>query len=52
MSEAFLLTPLEQDALTELFNIGVGYAASAMNELLNEELRLSVPSIEVLPRNP
>ncbi|BBL69838.1 chemotaxis protein CheX [Methylogaea oryzae] len=50
MSEAFLLTPLEQDALTELFNIGVGYAASAMNELLNEELRLSVPSIEVLPR--
>ncbi|TAN47509.1 MAG: chemotaxis protein CheC [Methylococcaceae bacterium] len=45
-----LLSELEQDALTELFNIGIGNAASAMNELLNEELKLSVPNIKILPR--
>lgn len=50
MSELALLSELEQDALTELFNIGIGNAASAMNELLNEELKLSVPKIKILPR--
>lgn len=42
-------TDMEQDALAELFNIGIGHAASAMNQLLNEELTLSVPRIEVTP---
>lgn len=51
MADAPLFTELELDALTELFNIGIGYAASAMNELLNEELTLSVPRTEILQRS-
>lgn len=51
MADKTPLSELEQDALTELFNIGIGHAASAMNELLNEELTLSVPKIEILSRS-
>lgn len=51
MANPVVLNELEQDALTELFNIGVGHAASAMNELLNEELMLAVPVIKILPRS-
>lgn len=51
MADAPQFTELELDALTELFNIGIGYAASAMNELLNEELTLSVPRTEILRRS-
>lgn len=50
MTDSSFLSDLEQDVLTELFNIGVGHAASAMNEWLDEELRLSVPTIKILLR--
>lgn len=39
------LTELQHDALVEIFNIGVGSAASAMSKLVNEEVTMSVPSI-------
>ena len=44
------LSDLELDALVELFNIGVGQAASAMSEIVNETVTMSVPSISFLPR--
>jgi len=44
------LTELELDALVEVFNIGVGQAASAMSEIVNETVAMSVPSISFLPR--
>jgi chemotaxis protein CheC len=44
------LSELEHDALVELFNIGVGQAASAMSEIVNESIAMSVPSISFLSR--
>lgn len=41
------LTDDERDAVTELLNIGVGRAAAAFSRMIGEEIRMSVPSIEV-----
>lgn len=46
-----LLTELQQDALTEAFNIGMGVAASSLSEMVNEEVTLSVPEIEFISRD-
>ena len=46
----FNLTELQHDALVEIFNIGVGHAAGAMSEIVNEEVTMSVPSISFLNR--
>ena len=32
------LSELENDALVEIFNIGVGHAAASMSEIVNEEV--------------
>ena len=34
------LSELENDALVEIFNIGVGHAAAAMSEIVNEEVTI------------
>lgn len=39
------LGDIERDALTEVFNIGVGQAASALSQMVNDRVMLSVPSI-------
>lgn len=44
------LSPLEHDALVEIFNIGVGHAAAAMSGIVNEEVSMSVPSLSFLNR--
>ncbi|MBK7006946.1 MAG: chemotaxis protein CheX [Burkholderiales bacterium] len=41
------LTELEQDALTEIFNIGVGLAADALYQMTGEHVPLSVPVVEL-----
>lgn len=41
------LQALEQDALTEIFNIGVGIAADAIYQMVGERVPLSVPVIEL-----
>jgi chemotaxis protein CheC len=41
----FHLTDIQHDALVEIFNIGVGQAASAMSQIVNEEVKMSVPHI-------
>ncbi|MES3023336.1 MAG: chemotaxis protein CheC [Pseudomonadota bacterium] len=46
----FNLSELQHDALVEIFNIGVGHAARAMSEIVNEEVTMSVPSISFLNR--
>lgn len=46
----FTLTELQHDALVEIFNIGVGHAARAMSEIVNEEVTMSVPSITFVNR--
>lgn len=39
---------LQLDALGELFNIGVGRAASSLSQIVNDEVKLSAPSISLL----
>jgi chemotaxis protein CheC len=44
------LDELELDALTELVNIGVSKAALSLRELVGEQVLLSVPSVDLIPR--
>jgi chemotaxis protein CheC len=44
------LTSLEQDALTELVNLGVGRAATGLRSMVGSEIRLSVPSVAFVSR--
>ena len=46
----FNLSELENDALIEIFNIGVGQAASSMSAIVHEAVHMSVPSISFIPR--
>ncbi len=43
-----VLSDLQRDALIEVFNIGVGNAANSMSQLIDEEIRLSVPKLQVV----
>ncbi|WDZ97880.1 chemotaxis protein CheC [Herbaspirillum sp. WKF16] len=43
-----ILNDIELDALTEIFNVGAGRAALSLSEIVGDEVRLSVPSVEVL----
>lgn len=42
-----LLTELHLDALSEVFNVGAGRAAASLSDIVGEEVRLSVPSVEI-----
>ena len=50
MGDDIRLSELEHDAITELLNIGMGNAAGSLSKMVNEEVKLSVPSLEVLSR--
>lgn len=50
MADDIYLSELQRDAITELLNIGMGRAASALSKMVSEEVHLSVPSVEVLSR--
>lgn len=41
------LSELHQDALCEIFNIGAGRAAFSLSEIIGEEVKLSVPRVQV-----
>ena len=45
------LSDIEQDALQELFNIGMGRAAASLERMLGCEICLSVPFLTMLPAN-
>lgn len=42
------LTPLQIDALREVGNIGTGNAATALSQLLNKKIDMSVPHINIV----
>lgn len=46
MNNPLNLSDLEQDLLTELFNIGVGKAAASLSQMVSQEIILSVPTVE------
>lgn len=50
MDENIQLSELQRDAITELLNIGMGNAARSLSEMVNEEVKLSIPSLEMLSR--
>lgn len=39
------LSPLQTDALAEMFNIGAGHAAASLSEIVGDEVQLSIPRI-------
>jgi len=43
--ELHILNELQQDALTEVFNLGMGAAAASLSEMVGEEVQLTVPEI-------
>lgn len=45
-----MFSELQFDALTEIFNVGCGRAASSLSEIVGDTIHLSVPSIEVLKK--
>lgn len=42
------LTDLERDALGELSNIAMARAANSLRQMVEHEVRLSVPAVEIL----
>lgn len=44
------LNELENDLLTEAFNLGMGKAAAALSEMVREEVSLSVPEISFMSK--
>ena len=48
MAEILQLAELEQDLLTELFDVGVGKAAASLSSMVKQEIKLSIPEIEFL----
>ncbi|GGC70421.1 chemotaxis protein CheX [Undibacterium terreum] len=41
------LSELHLDALAEVFNVGAGRAASSLSEIVGDEVKLSIPSVEI-----
>ncbi|MFH6781218.1 MULTISPECIES: chemotaxis protein CheX [Methylobacterium] len=48
--DAASLTELQQDAFTELVNIGVSRAAASLRKMIGTQVLLSVPSVEIVSR--
>ncbi len=46
-----VLTPLQEDALSEIFNIGMGRAAHALSRMANDDVGLAVPTVAFATRN-
>ena len=47
MNQLDALGDLEKDAITEVFNIGIGKAAAALSEMVSKEISLSVPTLSI-----
>jgi len=43
-----ILSDINLDTLTELFNIGIGQAAASLSEMINENVELTVPKVTVM----
>lgn len=45
------MTPMQLDALREVGNIGAGNAATALSQLLNRKVDMTVPAVNIVPFN-
>jgi chemotaxis protein CheC len=48
MDDNIQISELQRDAIIELLNIGMGQAANSLSQMVNEEVQLSIPIIELL----
>lgn len=46
--EMFFLTEMEEDALKEFFNMGLGMAAASLSQMVDNEVLLSLPQLKVV----
>ncbi|MEG1003084.1 chemotaxis protein CheC [Clostridium sp.] len=46
--ENFKFTPVQLDALKEIFNIGAGNAATALSILINNNVKMTVPCVNII----
>ena len=49
-TDRIVLDDLQLDALAETFNLSLGEAAAVFSQLVQEEIELSVPTVELVPR--
>ena len=49
MDDVRELHALQRDALREVANIGAGHAATALSQLTNRRIMISVPEVEYSP---
>ena len=47
--EILTLSPMQLDALREIGNIGAGNAATALSQIINHKIDMSVPRLNILP---
>ncbi|WP_029006962.1 chemotaxis protein CheC [Azospirillum halopraeferens] len=45
------LSDIERDALTELANIGVSRASVALSRMIGDDVSMSVPAVDIVPRD-
>ncbi len=45
------LSELEKDAFAEILNIGVGHAAASLSQMIGQEIKLSIPVVEIMDRD-
>lgn len=50
MNEKLSLTPIQEDTLTEILNLGVGGAANVLNQMSEEYIEIQVPSLHLLTK--
>lgn len=46
-----MLSEDEQDALREIFNVGLGYAAESLSQMVNDVVQLSIPELSMIHRD-
>lgn len=49
--DTVILTELQLDALAETFNMSLGEAAAIFSQIVSEEIKLSVPAVELLSQH-
>ena len=49
--EEIVLNDSEKDALQELANIGAGHASTALSQMINKDVKMGIPHVEVISLN-
>jgi chemotaxis protein CheC len=49
--EKIVLNDSEKDALQELANIGAGHASTALSQMINRDVKMGIPKVEVISIN-